>query len=658
MSDIVTLNGYKIKDEKAVRSYETVALMKADTKLKEGYHVKTKGYYEANDGGHGEYIIVDDETLVDDGGSIHVLTNGLRAKLIIDDVINVKQFGAYGDGIHDDTQAIQNAGDFCEKFNNAFQDTKVLYFTTGEYLTSDTIHLSIACRVRFTGNVAIITSVIDKSCIKIDTKDLITPSTGYLFQQMNAYEEGALIDGDGILVLQHTGSYFNDLTTNCIGLELGDTTNRNLTPSISVSRSYINNIHISGFNVALKLNKYHLYMMTFDNMILSKNTINIKYGDSDALNTGNDIGEKITFNNSLFTVSYCAIELNTLGHFYFNNCSLDFNGCVFRLNSKQLTNINVVGGHIEGIGNIGRGMNVTPENTIGYGQVMCIPESTAGTGACYNVNFIGTAFHLSSSIDLTYPLFKSATAWNQYSTDLNINLVNCSGFTYQSPSGLTNDVFMSDGNVKIHKLENASTGTRMMHNKNTDYSGLFSTIDNSLTGTNADSDSSYTTLKGKGFRINGTNYGDSTPFSFSIDTTKKLFEKSIKIDISSFDYPSVDRIIPCKKNNIINCAWFKLNELNPRPDTNIIHHFIINTRYIFYTKDDEEITSTTLVSTTINISDLDNGYGRTVISKIRCPIDADYCVIKNTVSAYQSNNSLTRIDGSLYWCGTLVNYED
>ncbi len=109
MSDIVSVNGYKIKDEKAVRSYETVALMKADTKLKEGYHVKTKGYYEANDGGHGEYVIVDDDTLVDNGGSIHVLNNGLRATLINNDNVNLMQYGCYGDGIHDDTTAIQNA---------------------------------------------------------------------------------------------------------------------------------------------------------------------------------------------------------------------------------------------------------------------------------------------------------------------------------------------------------------------------------------------------------------------------------------------------------------------------------------------------------------------------------------------------------------------
>ena len=110
MSDVTKINGYKIKDEKAIRSYETVALMKADTKLKEGYHIKTKGYYEANDGGHGEYIIVDDDTLVSDDGSIHTLDNGLRAKLILDkNSINVMQFGAKGDGENDDTTFIQNA---------------------------------------------------------------------------------------------------------------------------------------------------------------------------------------------------------------------------------------------------------------------------------------------------------------------------------------------------------------------------------------------------------------------------------------------------------------------------------------------------------------------------------------------------------------------
>ena len=127
MSDIVSLNGYKIKDEKAVRSYDTVASMKADTKLKEGYYVKTKGYYESNDGGHGEYVIVDDETLVENGGSIHVLSNGLRAKLIFNDVVNVAQFGAKGDGVSDDYEAISTALNSCKHISLLPDKT---YFTS------------------------------------------------------------------------------------------------------------------------------------------------------------------------------------------------------------------------------------------------------------------------------------------------------------------------------------------------------------------------------------------------------------------------------------------------------------------------------------------------------------------------------------------------
>lgn len=130
MSDIVTLNGYKIKDEKAVRSYESIAQMKADRKLKEGYHVETEGYYEANDGGHGEYVIVDDDTLVDDGGLIHVLSNGLRAKLIIDNKVNIKQFGAKGDNDTDDTESFSNF---------ASSNINSIFIPNGTYLIRDNI---------------------------------------------------------------------------------------------------------------------------------------------------------------------------------------------------------------------------------------------------------------------------------------------------------------------------------------------------------------------------------------------------------------------------------------------------------------------------------------------------------------------------------------
>lgn len=107
-----TLNGYKVKDKKAIRYYDTIADMKSDTTLKSGMYVKTKGYYSSNDGGQGEYIIINDNTLIDDGGSIHTLSNGLKAKILIDRTITTKQFGAVGNGITDDLQQIQSLFNF------------------------------------------------------------------------------------------------------------------------------------------------------------------------------------------------------------------------------------------------------------------------------------------------------------------------------------------------------------------------------------------------------------------------------------------------------------------------------------------------------------------------------------------------------------------
>lgn len=167
MSDIVTLNGYKIKDEKAVRSYESIAQMKADRKLKEGYHVKTKGYYEANDGGHGEYVIVDDDTLVSDGGSIHVLTNGLRAKLIIKDgIINIHQFGAKGNGINDDYDAIINVLNYI-KSNETKTEIK-------SYLT-----LNFLPKTYYLGNVVEYDEYIDN--LKINGNGAVITGNGFKF---------------------------------------------------------------------------------------------------------------------------------------------------------------------------------------------------------------------------------------------------------------------------------------------------------------------------------------------------------------------------------------------------------------------------------------------------------------------------------------------
>lgn len=119
MSEFSTLNGYKVKDKKATRFYDNVELMKADTTLKEGMHVITKGYYDINDGGGAEYHITNTLSVSD---YQEELNNNLFATLIIDNYAKAKQYGFKNDGSDNSLLAI-------ELFKN-----KKVYFDEGTYI--------------------------------------------------------------------------------------------------------------------------------------------------------------------------------------------------------------------------------------------------------------------------------------------------------------------------------------------------------------------------------------------------------------------------------------------------------------------------------------------------------------------------------------------
>ena len=209
----------QLKLNKKPYYYNNVAEMKADKKLKVGDMAITLGYYEANDGGAAEYII----TNVLDETKYQEQIGDLYAELILkDDTVNVKQLGAYGDGEHDDTYAIQNA----------INKTKNIFIPEGDFLIRG-IKLKDFQTLYGVGTGSVLIAADDanyyfvdvstdtvegKTTIKnlyIKSKTYLTPVYGIVFEHGSTYTTSNLIierfGKAGMWCKRQTDSNFNDV---------------------------------------------------------------------------------------------------------------------------------------------------------------------------------------------------------------------------------------------------------------------------------------------------------------------------------------------------------------------------------------------------------------------------------------------------------------
>lgn len=129
-----------IQPVKVQYSYDTVNSMKADDNLADGCFAETYGYYAKGDEGGAKYKI----TEVQPSGYYETLDSGLYAELVTIDSLNVKMFGAKGDGDNDDTTAIQNA------INYAFEyKTQIKVPASSNYYK---VTMPILLKNKFTNN--------------------------------------------------------------------------------------------------------------------------------------------------------------------------------------------------------------------------------------------------------------------------------------------------------------------------------------------------------------------------------------------------------------------------------------------------------------------------------------------------------------------------
>lgn len=97
-----------INDELLSRAvvFDTVADMKSAANLVDGGYARTLGFHTVNDGGGALYKVTSTGT----ANEMDVIAVGsLFANLVIENTMTVNQFGAYGDGTHDDVVSIRHA---------------------------------------------------------------------------------------------------------------------------------------------------------------------------------------------------------------------------------------------------------------------------------------------------------------------------------------------------------------------------------------------------------------------------------------------------------------------------------------------------------------------------------------------------------------------
>lgn len=121
-------------DSNVTWTFDTVADMKSSINLYEGSYARTLGYYAIGDGGGALYNITSSGTAND--CDVIAINSGVYANYVYEGSLNIKQFGAKGDGTTDDTSVILRA--LAYRGNN---DTNITFNSNETYIVGGQLYI-------------------------------------------------------------------------------------------------------------------------------------------------------------------------------------------------------------------------------------------------------------------------------------------------------------------------------------------------------------------------------------------------------------------------------------------------------------------------------------------------------------------------------------
>lgn len=323
----------------AIFGYDNVASMKSAANLVDGSYAKTLGFHAKNDGGGATYKIrtitnddvVDEATIIEMGDG----SDQLIAELIIEEPINVKTLGVYGDGTHDDYTAIQHGID---TFHH-----HTLYFPSGTYLITQPL--------------AIGTTNAEQVDLKLDGDATIKTSTAIdALLEIGKYEGVYDRSAEGNIVTVSGGIF--DCNNTTYGIYTA--ANRKLTTfdhvtltNVSTYGIYVNtgtnttssaDVNITGCFIAGKGSNYNatgLYLKAYDNKITDTRIEGVRIGVEDA---GGSFYENVhalmtRANGSITTAEFEAtvgfLFSTAVGSVFMNECYSDTFATAFKITKQK-----------------------------------------------------------------------------------------------------------------------------------------------------------------------------------------------------------------------------------------------------------------------------------------------------------------------------------